>query len=476
MNVYLNLLRVKEYIKNIFVFLPLVFGLKLLDHNAVLSALLAFIGFSFLTSAVYIINDIYDVEEDRRHPVKKNRPLAAGKISKANACLWALGLLLLGLGISMFLGFNILLLFIGYFVFNLLYTLKLKHYPIVDAAAIGASFIFRLFVGSEAADVPLSMWIIIMTFLLALFVAFAKRRDDILIYLNDGAKTRKAVDGYNLEFLNMAMVAMATVLIMAYILYTISPDVISKWSFQFISLIVIIAIGVLLAAIKFLKEEKTSEDKKELITNLKTIWPLAAASFLFILVHTLRAVYLYPWHFFLTAPIFLMTLIIILDFIIKILYRSVSKNLIRQGGLLAGTILLFIYISIIKILISPEIVSAQMQFYKLVSVANYILPESSVVGAWNAGIMGYFFEKGIVVNLDGVVNNKIYPFIKTHQIRRYIKENNIDYIMDGKQAFIWQSRFWNDGKGDIFGDIQIIYSSSSKNKKETPLIIGKFIN
>lgn len=228
MKTYLNLLRVNQYVKNIFIFLPLVFGLKLFDFGALSKTFIAFIGFSFLASAVYIINDLHDIEEDKSHPVKKNRPLASGKISKYSAYLLFTFLFILSLAIAWFLDSKSLSLFLIYFIFNLLYTFKLKHHPIVDVSAIAISFIIRLFVGSAAANIPLSMWIIIMTFLLALFIAFAKRRDDVLIYLQDGTKTRKAVDGYNLEFLNMAMAIMSAVLIVAYILYSISSEIIIK--------------------------------------------------------------------------------------------------------------------------------------------------------------------------------------------------------------------------------------------------------
>lgn len=225
---YCSLLRVNQYIKNLLIFFPLVFGLKLFDATAVLSTTLAFIAFSFLASAVYIINDLRDIEDDRRHPAKKDRPLATGRVSRQSAYFFITGSLVVGLVISLFLSLALFSFFALYFLLNIFYSFKLKHYPIIDVSAIATSFVIRLFVGSEAAAVPLSMWIIIMTFLLALFIAFAKRRDDVLICLNNGVKARKVVDGYNLEFLNMAMVIMAAVLIVSYILYSSSPEIIAK--------------------------------------------------------------------------------------------------------------------------------------------------------------------------------------------------------------------------------------------------------
>lgn len=227
-NAYIALLRPNQYIKNIFIFTPLFFALKITDYNLLLQTFIAFIGFSLVASAVYIFNDWFDIEEDKKHPSKKNRPLASGKISKQNAVLLMILLCASGFGISFILNSTISYLFLAYFVLNLLYTLKLKHISIVDIFIISFGFVIRLFVGSQVASVPLSLWIIIITFLLAIFISLAKRRDDVLIYAESGNKTRTIVDGYNLKFLDTSMMVMASVIIVSYIMYTVSPDVIAK--------------------------------------------------------------------------------------------------------------------------------------------------------------------------------------------------------------------------------------------------------
>ena len=207
---------------------------------------MAFIAFSLCASSVYILNDYIDIEADRRHPKKKYRPLAAREISIKSAWIILIILFLLGTGTSLALDIKVFYIILTYFVLNILYSLKLKHLPIIDVSIIATGFVLRLFVGSEATGVPLSMWIIIVTYLLALFLALAKRRDDILAFLETGDKARKSIDGYNLEFINSSMMVMASVVIVSYIMYTISAEVITKMNTNRLYLTVIFVIlGVL---------------------------------------------------------------------------------------------------------------------------------------------------------------------------------------------------------------------------------------
>jgi 4-hydroxybenzoate polyprenyltransferase len=184
---------------------------------------LGVLAFSLLASAVYILNDYIDRESDRAHPTKRNRPLASGKADPQKALLLMGVLIMAGLGIFAWLSLPAMYLALAYLVLNVLYTFRLKHIPIIYIFIISLGFVIRIAVGSAVGDIPLSMWLILMTYLLALFLALAKRRDDVLL-AEDGTKVRKAIDGYNLEFINGAMMIMASVLIVAYISYTISPD------------------------------------------------------------------------------------------------------------------------------------------------------------------------------------------------------------------------------------------------------------
>ncbi|MDO9266595.1 MAG: UbiA prenyltransferase family protein [Sulfurimonas sp.] len=223
----LKLFRVHQYIKNLFIFMPLLFSFSYsnLDNN--LNSLIAFILFSILASSIYIFNDLMDINEDRAHPTKKYRPLASGKVSPKSAKMLILLLSLSSLGISFVFNTELFIVLLVYFVLNIAYSLKLKHIAILDIFIIATGFVLRLFAGSAVTGISLSMWIILMTFLLAIFLALAKRRDDVLLSL-EGQETRKNIDGYNLEFVNAAMVLMAGVVIVSYIQYTISPEVVSR--------------------------------------------------------------------------------------------------------------------------------------------------------------------------------------------------------------------------------------------------------
>lgn len=223
-----KILRVHQYSKNLFVFLPIFFGLRIFNAHELWLVLLAFCAFSLTASAIYIFNDLHDRDEDRRHPQKRKRPIAAGAIPVGQATAVLLFCLVAGLGIAVWLSFAAFLFLLGYGALNVAYSLKLKHIAIVDIATIAVGFVLRLYVGSVVTAVPLSMWIISMTFLLALFLAVAKRRDDVIIFLQTGAKTRTVVDGYNLEFVNAAMVVMASVVIVFYAMYTVSADVVAR--------------------------------------------------------------------------------------------------------------------------------------------------------------------------------------------------------------------------------------------------------
>ncbi|MEW6186253.1 MAG: decaprenyl-phosphate phosphoribosyltransferase [Thermodesulfobacteriota bacterium] len=227
LSAYVKLIRPHQYLKNGFIGLPLLFADQLSNPRALWPTLLAFIAFCLLASAVYVFNDIRDVAEDRNHPLKKNRPIASGSVSIREAVGLSLLLLLCTFSLSLlWLPRSVSYLMAGYLLLNISYSLYLKHLPIIDIVTIALGFVLRIFVGGEAARIPISLWIVIMTFLLALFLALAKRKDD-LVLLNQGHQVRKAIDGYNAEFISMAMGVMASVTIVAYILYTVSPSVVA---------------------------------------------------------------------------------------------------------------------------------------------------------------------------------------------------------------------------------------------------------
>jgi 4-hydroxybenzoate polyprenyltransferase len=254
MNKYIQLIRPQQWAKNGFIFLPIFFNGQLLNPVKLLSCVTAFLAFSLAASSIYCFNDICDVESDRLHPDKSKRPVASGAILQKEAFLVMAVCLVLSILVLFFLGgeqrFYLMALTGFYFLLNINYCLWMKHYSIVDVMVIAAGFVLRIVVGGEASGVWLSEWIVIMTFLLALFLAFAKRRDDVIVYQKTGIAPRELTKRYNLDFLNQVMTVVSTITIIAYIIYTLSPDVIGRFHSRYVYLT---AIFVLAGIIRYLQ-------------------------------------------------------------------------------------------------------------------------------------------------------------------------------------------------------------------------------
>ncbi len=228
MAVFIRLARPHQYLKNGFIFLPLFFSYQLTHWQSLLRVTLSFLVFCLAASSVYVLNDLKDIQDDRLHPVKKNRPLASGAILVTDAIYFMMLLALSSLMLALiFPDFSVLMLTAGYIGMNIAYSFALKHIPIVDVVTIATGFVLRVFVGGRAAGIPVSHWIVLMTFLLALFLALAKRRDDLLLAA-DGKHLRRSLNGYTMEYVSLSMGVMAAVTIVSYILYTLSPEVIIK--------------------------------------------------------------------------------------------------------------------------------------------------------------------------------------------------------------------------------------------------------
>ena len=224
--------RPKDYIKNFFIFLPAFFTSNLFSAEISFNLLIAFISFSLISSSVYVINDWFDRHDDRKHPTKCNRPIASGSVKGFEALILFGILFLSSVLVASYLSTNIIYLILFYFFLNLSYSLKLKHIAILDVAIISFGFVIRLYVGSQTADVSLSHWIIVMTFLLALFLSFAKRRDDVLIFNKTNKKMRESISAYNLKFLDIVIAMTSSVVIIVYLLWSISIEVQSKLNFE----------------------------------------------------------------------------------------------------------------------------------------------------------------------------------------------------------------------------------------------------
>ena len=231
MNKYLKLLRVEQWVKNLFVLAPLFFSGNITNLELLIKSIFAFFTFSFIASSIYIINDYSDIESDRKHPEKKNRPLASGTVSKATAKVFLVVLLALvvvtiftmqTLYATNYRQFTVIIMF--YFVMNLAYTFKLKHVAIVDVCIISVGFVLRVLAGGYASGILISQWAILLTFVLALVLAIGKRRGE-LVNAQVSGRTRKSLDGYNVQFADIALSISCALAIVCYLMFTLSPEV-----------------------------------------------------------------------------------------------------------------------------------------------------------------------------------------------------------------------------------------------------------
>lgn len=220
----IRLIRPKQWIKNFFVLAPVIFAKGLFDPEQVLTSLKAFVGFCLAASAVYVINDMTDVEADRAHPEKRHRPLASGAISTTQAGL-LLGLLVSG---CIAIALTMRPLFGGviatYFLMNIAYSFKLKEVVLLDVFIIASGFMMRVLAGAFAIDVIVSSWIILCTLFISLFLGFAKRRGEIVAFQDAGLSSeRKVLNLYNIRFIDQMLTIAASGAVIAYALYTVAP-------------------------------------------------------------------------------------------------------------------------------------------------------------------------------------------------------------------------------------------------------------
>jgi decaprenyl-phosphate phosphoribosyltransferase len=225
MKYYLKLLRPKDWAKNLFLFIPSFFAGQFFSPSRLEETLTGFLAFCCVASSVYILNDYRDIAEDRIHPVKSARPLASGKVNQSIAILLSIGLLILGTGLAYIADPNFKFLFILgiYFFMNLAYCFGMKNIAILDILILATGFVLRVKGGSIVSRIDISEWLVIMTFLVALFLAIAKRRDDLQLKATTGTDMRKSMSGYNQDFLDTMLGLFSAIIIVAYINYTVSP-------------------------------------------------------------------------------------------------------------------------------------------------------------------------------------------------------------------------------------------------------------
>jgi 4-hydroxybenzoate polyprenyltransferase len=227
MKMYFELLRIKSWVKNGFLFLPLVFALKLLHQDLFLSVVIAFFSFSLCSSFIYIINDVLDAQADALHPRKKNRPIPSGKISSRLALIIGVGCLAISFGlvfsfaISVFFSYVLLC----YLFLNIAYVLVLKNIHLIELFVVAINFVLRVLAGCFVINVAPSNWILVVTFFLSLLLVLVKRRAELVVLGTNAAAHRKVLKYYSEGFLDKLILIAATITITAYILYSIDPKV-----------------------------------------------------------------------------------------------------------------------------------------------------------------------------------------------------------------------------------------------------------
>ena len=276
-SVFFNLLtavRPWQWIKNLFLFAPLLFSRSFINPENIWLTLLGFVSFSFAASATYLINDLVDKKEDQHHPKKCHRPITSGAISTKVVATTAGILFIVAILISFFLPLSFIMFVSSYVVLNLSYSLYLKHVPILDVMCIALGFVIRVLAGAIPLNLPFSSWLIASTFFLALTLAIYKRSNEHLHILDT---SRHVLKYYNQSFLKQIGTITATLAIMTYTLYTWSTG----HSFVFILTVPFVVYGVL-RYLLIMEHKETTDDGP--VDDLFTDRPLQISIFLWIAV------------------------------------------------------------------------------------------------------------------------------------------------------------------------------------------------
>ena len=262
-----GLLRAHQWVKNLFLFIPVFFAGEFFNVEILEKVGLGFICFSMAASFIYILNDVRDIEQDRLHPEKKFRPIPAGKVKVPVALVLGITLLISALVIGWFLNETFAYVLLSYVIINLSYSLGLKKIAILDLIIVATGFVLRVLAGGFVADVPVSQWLVIMIYLLALFLVLAKRRDDILEYESSGVLLRKNILNYNLEFVHSVLTMLSAIIIVSYIMYTISDDVSDKFDTRYLYLTSVFVIAGIMRYIQITMVENKSGSPTRVLYN-----------------------------------------------------------------------------------------------------------------------------------------------------------------------------------------------------------------
>ena len=261
-------IRVKQWTKNLFVLSPLLFSKHFFELATLGRSLLAFVLFSCIASAVYVLNDLVDAEKDRQHPVKRMRPIASGKFSVRAAFVTMFILLLIAVPVSWFVQQQFFYTICGYFLLNIVYSLFLKEAVIIDVMSIAASFVLRIVGGALVINVPISEWLLICTSLLALFLGFSKRRHELTLLEANASVHRPVLLEYSPYFLDQMISLVTASTLICYIFYTVSDDTVSKFGTKNLLLTTPFVLYGLFRYLYLVHQKKTGGDPtSELLTD-----------------------------------------------------------------------------------------------------------------------------------------------------------------------------------------------------------------
>lgn len=281
-------MRPKQWIKNSFVFAALVFSKELFEFDCFLITLWAFLLFCLLSGSVYVINDIFDIKKDRLHPSKSKRPIASGAISIREAAFWGVTLALFSLFMSFYISLPFGIVASIYFLINLLYSIYLKKVVIIDVMSIAFCFLLRAVAGAVVIEVGISTWLILCTILIALFLGFCKRRQELLIYKEASSTHREILSEYSKGFIDQMIGVVTASTVIAYSLYTMSPEVMEKLGTHYLNITIpFVLYGIFRYLYLIYKKEGVDSptriilDDKPLLLNI-LLWGIAVIIILYI--------------------------------------------------------------------------------------------------------------------------------------------------------------------------------------------------
>jgi 4-hydroxybenzoate polyprenyltransferase len=222
-------LRPKQWTKNVAIFAALVFSQRFFEPTFFLETLLAFFLFCFISGSVYILNDVVDLEQDKKHPQKSKRPLASGKLSPSAAVTVGAIIMVVSVTVSYRLSIPFCIVATSYLILQVVYSFYLKHLVILDVFCVAAGFVLRVVGGAEVIHVPISSWLLICTILLSLFLAMSKRRHELILLEDNAVHHRKILYEYSPYFLDQMISVVTSSTVIAYALYTMSEETVKKF-------------------------------------------------------------------------------------------------------------------------------------------------------------------------------------------------------------------------------------------------------